>query len=66
VRGSDWGREIVRLQVAVPNELTSVATLPGLSVIRGASLSPDGREMVVDAAEGKSDVWLMENFDPPR
>jgi len=29
-----------------------------------AGLSPDGRQIVVSVGNEKSDVWLMENFDP--
>ena len=59
------GRDIIRVQVAAPNEVTSVATLPGDVVsLDGASVSPDGHEIVVSIGEEKSDVWLMENFDP--
>lgn len=59
------GREIVRVQVATPNEVTSVATLPGdIDIFSSGSLSPDGREIFVRLSEEKSDVWLMENFDP--
>jgi Tol biopolymer transport system component len=59
------GREIIRVQIATPNEVTSVATLPGnVDNYDGASVSPDGREIIVSVREGKSDVWLMENFDP--
>jgi hypothetical protein len=59
------GREIIRVQVAAPNEVTSVASLPGHVVnFDGASVSPDGHEIVVSVSEEKSDVWLMENFDP--
>ncbi len=58
-------REIIRVQVASPNGVTSVAILPGDVVgDDGASVSPDGREIVVSVGEQKSDVWLMENFDP--
>ena len=60
-------QEIIRVQVATPNEVTSVTTLPG--DVAGmdwdaASVSPDGKEIVVSVSEHKSDVWLMENFDP--
>jgi serine/threonine protein kinase/Tol biopolymer transport system component len=59
------GREIIRVQVATPNELTSVATLPGNIVDDdGASVSPDGESIFASVSEEKSDVWLMENFDP--
>ena len=59
------GREIIRVQVATPSEVTPVSTLPGDIVqYDGASVSPDGKEIVVSISEQKSDVWLMENFDP--
>jgi serine/threonine protein kinase/Tol biopolymer transport system component len=59
------GRDIVRVQVAAPNEIISVATLPGSVTEEDcASVSPDGHEIVVSIGEEKSDVWLMENFDP--
>ncbi len=59
------GREVIRVQVAAPSEITSVATLPGdILGDDGASVSPDGHEIVVSISEEKSDVWLMENFDP--
>jgi serine/threonine protein kinase/WD40 repeat protein len=58
-------REIIRVQVASPNEVTSVATLPGdIAEDDSASVSPDGHEIFASVSEGKSDVWLMENFDP--
>jgi serine/threonine protein kinase len=61
----DSGREIVRVQVAVPHAVNSVATLPGDVVdADSASLSPDGKQIVGSVSEEKSDVWLMENFDP--
>ena len=55
------GREIIRVQVASPNEFTSVATLP--SEVYDASVSPDGHEIVVSIVESRSDVWLIENLD---
>jgi serine/threonine protein kinase len=58
-------REIIRVQVAAPNEVTSVATLPSaVGDLDRASVSPDGHKIVVSIGESKSDVWLMENFDP--
>lgn len=65
IRGAESGREIIRVQVAAPNEVTSLATLPGdAGQVFGASLSRDGQEIVVSVGEDKSDVWLMQNFDP--
>jgi hypothetical protein len=58
------GRDIVRVQVAAPNKILSVATLPGgVTEEADASVSLDGHEIVVSIGEEKSDVWLMENFD---
>jgi serine/threonine protein kinase/Tol biopolymer transport system component len=59
------GREIISVQVAAPHKVTSVITLPGgLAWSDSASVSPGGKEIVVSIGEQKSDVWLMENFDP--
>jgi hypothetical protein len=42
-----------------------VVTLSGDVVnYADASMSPDGRDIVVPLSEAKSDVWIMENFDP--
>lgn len=55
-------REITRIQVAAPHQLTSVTTMPGDAAFVG-SVSPDGREIIVSVTEERSDVWLMDNFD---
>ncbi len=62
---STQGREIVKVGIASPNQPVSVATLPG-DVVDSLSgcMSPDGRGIVVPLSEAKSDVWIMENFDP--
>lgn len=64
--GSDSSpREIVRVEIARPNEITSLANLPHDVVdYDAATVSPDGRTIIVSLGEEKSDVWLMENFDP--
>ena len=63
--GAGESREVIRVQVDTPNEATPVATLPGDVVDNdGASVSPDGKEIFASVSEKKSDVWLMENFDP--
>jgi Tol biopolymer transport system component len=47
-------REIVKVQVASPNQVTSVATLPGDVVdYDSASVSPDGKEIVVSVSRGE-------------
>ena len=56
---------MISVQVDTPNEATPVAMLPGDVVDSdGASVSPDGRVIFASVSEKKSDVWLMENFDP--
>lgn len=37
---------------------------PSDIIYDGPSVSPDGHEIFVSVSEEKSDVWLMENFDP--
>lgn len=57
------GSEIIRIRSAPPNEISSVAGLPGKIVhYDSASVSPDGRQIIVSVAEEASDVWLMENL----
>jgi hypothetical protein len=59
------GEKINRVQIAAPSGVTALATLPGdIAENDGASVSPDGKEIVASVMEQKSDVWLMENFDP--
>jgi serine/threonine protein kinase len=54
--------EIIRVRSAPPNEISSVAALPGNIVHHdSASVSPDGRQMIVNVAAEASDVWLIEN-----
>jgi hypothetical protein len=58
------GQQAVRIRVAAPHEITSVAILPSDSVdFDSASMGPDGREFVVSIYEKKTDVWVMENFN---
>jgi len=65
VAGEIRRREIVRIQLAAPNKVTSVATLPGdVADYDGADVSPDGKQIFASVGEKKSDVWIMENFDP--
>jgi hypothetical protein len=59
------GNEIIGVQATTPNEIVSVVALAG-NVARSdaATVSPDGRQIILSIEEEKSDVWLMENFDP--
>ncbi len=56
------GREIMQLKVGDSKKPRSVITMPG--AINAATISPDGRRIIVSVGEEKSDVWLMKNFDP--
>jgi Tol biopolymer transport system component len=54
--------EIIRVRSNPPNEISSVAVLSGNIVeYDGASVGPDGRQIIVSVAAESSDVWLMEN-----
>jgi len=54
--------EIIRVRSAPPNEISSVAALPGDIVLtNSATVSPDGRQIIVSVAAQASDVWLIEN-----
>jgi len=51
--------------VSIPaggGDLQTVATLPGEIV--DAVVTPDGKKIVSNIFDEKSDVWLVENFDP--
>jgi Tol biopolymer transport system component len=39
-----------------------VLTMPGM--ILGADITPDGQKFICRLGENKSDVWIVENFDP--
>jgi Tol biopolymer transport system component len=56
------GREIMQLKVGDSKKPRSVITMPG--AINAATISPDGRRIIVSVGEEKSDMWLMKNFDP--
>jgi hypothetical protein len=57
------GSEMIKVQAAPPNQLSSVAALPGNADGDDATVSLDGRQILVSVQEEKSDVWLLENFD---
>jgi dipeptidyl aminopeptidase/acylaminoacyl peptidase len=57
------GGEISRVRSAPPDEISSVAVLPGdIVYYDSASVSPDGRQIIVSVGHRESDVWLMENL----
>jgi Tol biopolymer transport system component/predicted Ser/Thr protein kinase len=54
--------EIIRVRSAPPNEISSVAALSdGIVDSESASVSPDGRQIIVSLLQRVSDVWLIEN-----
>ena len=58
----EGGREIILIGLGDSKQSKPIITMPG--AIDSASISPDGRKIVVSVTEVKSDVWLMKNFDP--
>ena len=65
MRGTeDRKGEIAKVRLTSPHEVTSLATLREPVIYDYGTLRPDGRRIVVSAGDQKSDVWLMENFDP--
>ena len=60
-RGFDGGREIIRIDLARPEEISVIAKLPG--TVRSGGIRADGKELVVSVEEEKSDVWMMEHLD---
>jgi Tol biopolymer transport system component len=56
------GTKIIRVRSSPPNEISSVAALPGVIVnYASATVSPDGHQIIVSVAAEASDVWLIEN-----
>jgi Tol biopolymer transport system component len=54
------GREILEFRLGDSKKPKSLITMPG--TINSATLSPDGRKIIVSVSEEKSDVWLFEEF----
>jgi eukaryotic-like serine/threonine-protein kinase len=64
-KASTKARGIFKVQVSPPHNSVLAALLPTtLSERDAASVSPNGREIVASITDEKSDVWLLENFDP--
>lgn len=42
----------------------TIVTFPGEIV--NAVVTPDGKKFVCDVEDAKSDVWVVDNFDPSR
>jgi Tol biopolymer transport system component len=58
------GPEIVRIGLGDSKQPKSVISMPGFLSFTSSTISPDGRKIVATVGEGKSDVWLMNGFDP--
>jgi hypothetical protein len=56
------GQEIVYIGLEDSKQPRSLITMPGF--FRTGAVSPDGRRIIANVGETKSDVWLMNNFDP--
>jgi len=56
------GREILQLKLGESKKPRPVIALAG--PILSGTVSPDGRKIIVSVGEEKSDVWLLEDFDP--
>jgi serine/threonine protein kinase len=52
----------IPVSAAAADDTRIVLTVSG--EIAGASVSPDGKKFVYSMAETKSDVWIVDNFDP--
>jgi Tol biopolymer transport system component len=57
-----FGKEIVAVALEDSKQPRSIITMPGFS--QEGTVSPDGRKIIANVREIKSDVWLMTNFDP--
>jgi serine/threonine protein kinase/Tol biopolymer transport system component len=55
-------REFIEVEVGNPKHVRTILTTSSFSY--GAALTPDGKRIILSQAEEKSDVWIMENFDP--
>jgi eukaryotic-like serine/threonine-protein kinase len=56
------GPEIYQIGLADSKQPRTVTTMPG--DINTGAVSSDGRKIIVSVAGTKSDVWVMEDFDP--
>lgn len=59
-------REILQIAVGDTNQVKTVITTARPLSGWTAAVSPDGRKIIFGLEEKKSDVWIMENFDPAR
>ncbi len=60
------GWELTIWDVAADRELSALALpLAASADIQGMTLSPDGSRIIVGAGTDTSDIWLLEQFEPP-
>jgi Tol biopolymer transport system component len=65
-RGGDRRWELASWDVETGRELGIVALpLSASTEIQGMTLSPDESRIIVGAGAPTSDIWLLENFEPP-
>jgi Tol biopolymer transport system component len=53
-------REILQVDLGNPSRSRKIMDLPGFSY--GAAITPNGKELIVNQREEKSDVWTMETI----
>ena len=54
--------ELFKISLRAPHTPKEFIKMP--AAISGGAVAPDGRKIVVDQVERKSDIWTMSNFDP--
>ena len=60
-------KRIVRIAVSAPHSIIPVIELPGpLAEEQGATLSSDGKTMIMSIEEVSSDIWLIKTAEPAR
>jgi TolB protein len=58
----DGAAEILQIPLEESEQPGTITIMPGQ--INSGTVSPDGRKIIVEVREDKSDVWLMKDFDP--
>jgi Tol biopolymer transport system component len=54
--------QILQIGLSDSKQTKTLVTMHG--GLHSGVVSPDGRKLIVSLGEGKSDAWLMKNFDP--
>jgi Tol biopolymer transport system component len=60
---ADWGARLICRVPEAGGVVDTIAALPFNNLDR-VEMSPDGNQFVCQLLESRSDVWLVENFDP--